>query len=91
MDKLLKFFGVLFVMVLSGLLTAFTLSTVWGWFIVPLGVVPINYVHAYGIALFLTLLFGKNKKDRDNTEEFIFHAIKCLLVLLFGYVTVKFM
>lgn len=34
----------------------FTLMSLWNWFLVPLGIVPINFFHAVGIDIFVTII-----------------------------------
>lgn len=56
MEKGLILIGKFVVAVLNLILTMFTISTLWGWFIVPLGAPVIGWAQAYGIALIATWL-----------------------------------
>jgi len=44
------------VTVLSSMWSAFVLSNLWFWFVVPLGVPPITWVHAWGLWLVPSML-----------------------------------
>lgn len=44
----------LLVTVLRMLYTAFTMQTMWGWFLVPLGLPRLSLAHAYGIDLLVS-------------------------------------
>jgi len=48
--------GKLAVGILSLILTAFVLTYLWGWFIVPLGVKALSIPHAVGISAIVTYL-----------------------------------
>ena len=39
----------------SSLLNAYVIQHLWLWYVVPLGVSPMSYWHAYGFGLFLSL------------------------------------
>lgn len=80
-------------------LQGYILTSAWGWFIVPLGVVPIGFWHAYGISMTVKLFsigWGKiedSKKIESMEEvwkfigEFAGKTIGLLLVWLLLYVT----
>lgn len=50
-------------------------ATLWGWFMVPLGVAPITYWHAVGLSLLLSVFLGsrgmKNDKKESSTDSLI--------------------
>lgn len=73
-------------------LHAFTISALWGWFVVPLGVKAISYVHAYGLALLVSVFMGKlSSGGKDSPKDFIIKAILInVFALLFGYIAVQF-
>jgi len=57
---------VLILSVPSFILKAYILSSIWGWFIVPLGVVQISVSHALGISVFWSILTFSYKKSDDK-------------------------
>lgn len=44
------------------LLMLFTITSLWGWFVVPLGAIPITMVQAFGINLLITFYQIRNPK-----------------------------
>lgn len=55
----------------------------WSWFIVPLGVPAISFVHALGISTFISTIraVGNNRKI-ENSTEFIAQIISAAFVSL---------
>ena len=76
-------------------ITAFTIQTMWAWFIVPLGVKAIGMAHAYGLSLMCSVFLGirglpdsnKSMENLDLVAAILINAI----ALLFGFITVQFM
>lgn len=74
--------------IVGTVLSAWVLTQMWGWFIVPLGVASIGMAHAWGLIILIHWLTDHNAK----TEEMTFGAamvrilIAPLFVLLFGSV-----
>jgi len=98
MDKVLIGVGglLLFVVVafVLALFTGFTISVLWGWFIVPLGVAQIGFAHAYGISLVSSVLLSTRGVDVSGENGWRTAAIGILInliALLFGWVAVGFM
>ncbi|MOA13274.1 hypothetical protein D3C78_1333200 [compost metagenome] len=87
--------GLLSVVVIGALtvFSAFTLSTLWAWFIVPLGVSSIGLAHAYGVSLIASVLLGVRGIGDDASKNLIMGIILNLLALAlaFGFVAVQFM
>jgi hypothetical protein len=90
----MKSLGNVVIALISMLAFAFTFMTLWGWFIVPLGVKAITMAHAFGLSLVVGALKPKNKTE-DNKYTF---AERCmgsigvnLILLGMGYLTVFFM
>lgn len=78
----------------SILLTAFTLATLWGWFLVPLGLPVIGYAHAYGLSILATLLRGNQitkPSESNGSKIFLQSFILNVVALCFGYVTLSLM
>lgn len=100
MDKVVIGVGglLLFVLVAFALamFTGFTVSVLWGWFIVPLGMAQIGFAHAYGISLLGSVLMSTRGLNMtgDGTNGWMTAAAGILinlLALLFGWVAVGFM
>lgn len=50
----------------AALVSAYTLSSLWLLFIVPLGVIPIGIAHAYGISLLVSMFkINPYKKSKE--------------------------
>ena len=66
------------------LYTTFTLgfvfSTMWGWFIVPLGVPELSWLHAYGICLMFFLLNIKSSIHKSDNKEVDYGKVGGLLI-----------
>ncbi|WP_277594426.1 hypothetical protein [Pseudomonas chlororaphis] len=83
--------------ILLGIVTVFALfvfwagyvvSTLWGWFVVPLGVVAINYWHAVGLMCIVSAFVGvkadEDVADSDSLGEGVAKAcVKSLLLPAF--------
>lgn len=59
MEKFLSVVVVTSILLFNLMLTMFTISTIWGWFIVPMGAPVIGWVQAYGIALIMTYIAAR--------------------------------
>src|SRR3990167_1245543 len=80
------------VMVELALFGAFTISTLWGWFIVPLGVKSIGLAHAYGIGVLVTIFQGaRGLSNTNTTNTLVTGIILNIIALLFGGIAVQFM
>lgn len=60
MERALIAIGAVLVILLNLMLTMFTISTLWGWFIVPLGAPMIGWAQAYGLALIAAYISVRN-------------------------------
>lgn len=74
------------------LLEPYVLSQLWGWFIVPLGVMAVGPAHVYGINLVLNLFSFKlinHKKttDKEKVEKSVAFVGVVLSIWLIGYIT----
>jgi len=74
------------------------LSTMWCWFLVPLGLTEIGKAHAIGIASLVSLIAcspPQCRDDRDNMEKigayFGIAFIVPFIVLLAGFIVKQFM
>lgn len=84
---------------LSILLTGFTISVLWGWFVVPLGVTPIGMANAFGLSVMIMFFKIRGRKDfvkdvlveKSETRKWIEHFATPITALLFGWLTTLFM
>ena len=85
--------GMVAVMIVLAIFSAFTISTLWTWFIVPFGVQSVGMAHAYGIALFASLLQGTRGLNNNTgaSMTLLQGVILNVVVLAFGGITVQFM
>lgn len=64
------------------------LHIMWGWFVVPLGVVAIDTAQAVGIALIASMLTRTVSKSTDEDKERPFWVVfRKLLLAVFIYTT----
>lgn len=67
-------------------LCALTVKTMWGWYIVPLGVPPIGFFHALGLDMTITFLVTTRPTTKiDFWEHFIWGTCYALLCLFMGW------
>lgn len=96
---LLKLLAVLALIPTSIFLNGYTLSVLWGWFIVPIfGLPTLGIVSAMGFALVVTYLTHQADwtKDENKTSgavgrAFTVAVLKPLFGLLFGWVLLQFL
>lgn len=48
------------------LVWGWVISLGWGWFVVPLGVIPITYWHATGLAFLASMFVGWRSSAKDS-------------------------
>lgn len=58
---------ILLIMLFATTAKAVTISLMWEWYIVPLGVVPITFLHATGLSLFVSIF--KTYKSASKEQE----------------------
>lgn len=82
------FIGMMFVL---AMFSAFTITTLWGWFLIPLGAIHISMLQAYGLALVFGAFMGTRGVDHkaSMTDSLLLGAILNLVLLGFGYITVS--
>lgn len=99
MEKAITVIGGLVVLILNLFLAMFTVSTLWGWFIVPLGAPVISLVQAYGLILILAYFkarhstnFVKGVLEHLTFGQKVGKAVGInLIVLLVGWIATLFM
>lgn len=85
---------VMIVMSPLAILNAWALSTLWGWFAVPLGAKAIGVAHAYGLVAMLAALRPKYAHDialKKGWDAVGTLALAPLVALGLGYVAHWFM
>lgn len=81
------------------ILNGLALTTLWGWFVVPLGVSALTFVHALGLSLLATLMISGFKTaivleqldNRDSTQKLISPILMPVMAMIVGYVLQYFM
>ena len=87
MVQILALIIVLAIAIPIGILKAFVLSVLWGWFIVPFGIVDIGIVHAWGIILVGSIFNGIAKDEIKITSKLVSQSIaRPITVLAIGYI-----
>ena len=84
---------------LSILLTGFTISVLWEWFVVPLGVTPIGMANAFGLSVMIMFFKIRGRKDfvkdvlveKSETRKWIEHLVTPVIALTIGWLTTLFM
>jgi hypothetical protein len=92
------FFNVTLTLI-SMVLQLILLTSLWGWFVVPLGVVSIGYAHAFGLNLLLTYFQIRNPRvfkpdlliERTYGKKISNNIFIMLTALLLGYIASSLM
>lgn len=90
---LVAFVGILAIIIAGTLLNGWIVYVMWGWFVVPLGIVKIGVWHACGLSAFAQLFINNKAKDlvvkeRGKNATLV---ITPFVILLFGYIMHLFM
>ena len=84
--------GMVAVLVILALFGAFTISTLWAWFVVPLGVKSIGMAHAYGLSVIVSVFMGaRGLGGQDSKTVLIQGVLVNIFALIFGGIAVNFM
>ncbi|MEN6546605.1 MAG: hypothetical protein ABFE07_11220 [Armatimonadia bacterium] len=76
------------------LLAAYTLKTLWWWFVVPLGVPPVGMAHAYGLSTIVALMRYTDWKavNEGKALESVMRSLGVNgMALLCGYIVHRIM
>jgi|GEM_PF-3051235 hypothetical protein len=71
MEKKPNLLILLICLALSCFFSGWILKTMWAWFIVPLGVMPLSIAHAIGVDSLLTIYRFRYRKRDDNEDWYI--------------------
>lgn len=97
MERKPNLFLLLVAIVISCFFSGWILKTMWAWFIVPLGAMPISLPHAIGLdSLFTIYRYHSRKRDDDSQKSkfclsYFGIIIVNLTLLLIGFVAHLFM
>lgn len=100
MDKFIRFLIGLVLFVATVIFSGFVLQTLWGWFVVPLGIKALSLAHAVGVNILFGFIKYKYKRKHTIPDEEVFEPLMKkigatitlgLLFLGVGYITVSFM
>lgn len=93
--------GVVYVLLVTVnlFLMMFMLSSMWEWFVVPIGIKSIGYAQAFGLSLMITYFQTRNPKlfkpevmlKRTFYQRFGYNFGMTLMALTIGYITSLFM
>lgn len=94
--------GLVAVMIVLALFGAFTISTLWAWFVVPLGVKSIGMAHAYGLSVIVSVFMGtrglgarglgaRGLGNSDTSTILVQGVLLNIIALIFGGIAVNFM
>lgn len=93
--------GKITLLIVPAIIGAWAFSTLWGWFIVPLGFPALSWAHAYGVMLVVGILKPKNKDfkstvgEKRDFSDFVLEFINYLLIYTvavgMGWVVMLFM
>ena len=88
----MKFLEIIAMILISVIITGWAVSTLWGWFIVPLGVQALSFAHAYGISVMASVFMGtRGIKDKVELSDWIKGVMFPILGVFFGFIAVQFM
>lgn len=78
--------GVVAVVAATLALHTLAIWLLWGWFVVPLGVQAMSFLHAFGFGLFAGLFIQyRMKKGEAGDHPFWPHLAKPTLAIILGY------
>ena len=80
------------VMILLALFGAFTISTLWLWFITPFGVQSISLAHAYGLSVLASVFMSTRGLGGAKAADTLVTGVMLnVIALIFGFIAVQFM
>lgn len=89
--KLSESLFLIFLNFISVGIRGFVLYKVWGWFVTPLGVPEISFVHAVGLLFVFTIILGFKPIEQRSFEEGLKFTIERTLfnviTLVFAFAT----
>ena len=80
------------VMILLALFEAFTISTLWLWFVVPFGVQSISLAHAYGLSVLASVFMSTRGLGGTKAADALVTGVMLnVIALALGGIVVQFM
>jgi hypothetical protein len=74
------------VLFVAALVNGWALSTLWGWFIVPLGIRGVTIAEAVGLTLVLSVLHGYRKGSPVDTFTWISGFFHPFFIVFLGWI-----
>ena len=76
------------------ILSGYTISMLWAWFIVPLGAKALPLAHAIGLSVLVNFMTSRYKTDpdpmnKDDSYKSQFERLKKCAKLLFNYMVMR--
>ena len=71
--------------IIVGYFRAFVLTKLWGYFLVPLGLVEIGIWHAWGISLLVTLFTYSSPSNSEEKKNFVSALLNPVLLSLIAW------
>lgn len=79
--------------VVSTFFGGYVASCLWGWFVTPLGVMAITWLHGVGLLLLVRVLFGQSvilsREEAEDTDWLFANQIVWLIGLVFTLIIGK--
>ncbi len=99
-DDFCKFLGIIFggiiVAVIATVLNTVAIAWLWAWFLVPLGLMKIGYIHAMGIEMTARYILNQYSWADHEAEKEIHWGVKIaqvifkpLIAMFFGWIVFK--
>lgn len=63
-------------------MSGYTAKTLWGWFVVPLGVPQIGLAHAIGLSLTLTAFRSRTTEPKDESSAITLALVAVVVPLV---------
>ena len=82
--------GLLLLIPLFSIFNGLLLMSLWGWYIVPFGVMSITLPHAIGLSIIIGL-FRTTIKSKDLGKTFLENALYIAVTFSFGWIVHLFM
>jgi uncharacterized membrane protein SpoIIM required for sporulation len=95
MKAIVGIFSVAFVVAIIGLLLVeqgWAISTLWGWFVVPLGAPAIGIAAAIGLAATVAVIRPRRSKPSENKgwKEFAIPVMQPLVCVAIGWIAKQY-
>lgn len=84
------------VVIVAALFRVHVITVLWRWFMVPLGVMELSWLHAFGLCVLIGLVWSKPPTDAEMLPKRMdarigFACAVPILALLFGWIAKEMM